>query len=53
MQANGAEMLRLACRFAIKDGVEICAPVKSFCQKVFCLLDVLQPCGAIVRIQRT
>ena len=27
MQGNGAEMLRLACCFAIKDGVEICAPV--------------------------
>jgi DNA polymerase I len=27
MQANGAEMLRLACCFGIKDGVEICAPI--------------------------
>jgi DNA polymerase I len=27
MQANGAEMLRLACCFAVKDGVEVCAPV--------------------------
>jgi hypothetical protein len=27
MQANGAEMLRLACCFAIELGVEVCAPV--------------------------
>jgi DNA polymerase-1 len=27
MQGNGAEMLRLACCFAVKAGVEICAPV--------------------------
>jgi DNA polymerase I-like protein with 3'-5' exonuclease and polymerase domains len=27
MQANGAEMLRLACCLGIKNGVEICAPV--------------------------
>jgi DNA polymerase I len=27
MQANGAEMLRLACCFGIKAGVEICAPI--------------------------
>jgi DNA polymerase family A len=27
MQANGAEMLRLACIFAIEDGIEVCAPV--------------------------
>jgi hypothetical protein len=27
MQANGAEMLRLACCFGIRAGVEICAPV--------------------------
>jgi DNA polymerase I len=27
MQANGAEMLRLACCFAIEDGIEVCAPV--------------------------
>jgi DNA polymerase I len=27
MQGNGAEMLRLACCFAVKDGVEVCAPV--------------------------
>lgn len=27
MQANGAEMLRLACCFAIERGVEVCAPV--------------------------
>ena len=27
MQANGAEMLRLACCFGIKAGIEICAPV--------------------------
>jgi len=27
MQANGAEMLRLACSLGIERGVEICAPV--------------------------
>ena len=27
MQANGAEMLRLACIFATENGVEVCAPV--------------------------
>lgn len=27
MQANGAEMLRLACIFAIERGVKVCAPV--------------------------
>lgn len=27
MQANGAEMLRLACRFATEQGVRVCAPV--------------------------
>lgn len=27
MQANGAEMLRMACIFGIEDGVGICAPV--------------------------
>jgi hypothetical protein len=27
MQANGAEMLRLACIFAAENGVEVCAPV--------------------------
>jgi DNA polymerase-1 len=27
MQGNGAEMLRLACCFAIESGIEICAPV--------------------------
>lgn len=27
MQANGAEMLRLACTYAIKDGIKVCAPV--------------------------
>jgi hypothetical protein len=27
MQANGAEMLRLACCLAIERGVEVCAPV--------------------------
>jgi DNA polymerase I len=27
MQANGAEMLRLACCLAIESGIEICAPV--------------------------
>jgi len=27
MQANGAEMLRLACYFGIKAGIEICAPI--------------------------
>jgi DNA polymerase I len=27
MQANGAEMLRLACCFAIEMGIEVCAPV--------------------------
>lgn len=27
MQANGAEMLRLACIFAFKTGLELCAPV--------------------------
>jgi DNA polymerase I len=27
MQANGAEMLRLACSFATERGVEVCAPV--------------------------
>jgi hypothetical protein len=27
MQANGAEMLRLACCFAIERGIEVCAPV--------------------------
>jgi len=27
MQANGAEMLRLACCFAIEGGIEVCAPV--------------------------
>ena len=27
MQGNGAEMLRLACCFAVKAGVEVCAPV--------------------------
>jgi DNA polymerase-1 len=26
-QANGAEMLRLACIFAIEDGIRVCAPV--------------------------
>ena len=27
MQANGAEMLRLACCFATEQGVRVCAPV--------------------------
>jgi hypothetical protein len=27
MQANGAEMLRLACCFGTERGIEICAPV--------------------------
>ena len=27
MQANGAEMLRLACCFGTETGIEICAPV--------------------------
>jgi DNA polymerase-1 len=27
MQANGAEMLRLACCLGIEGGIEICAPV--------------------------
>jgi hypothetical protein len=27
MQANGAEMLRLACCFATEIGIEVCAPV--------------------------
>ena len=27
MQANGAEMLRLACCLAIERGVKVCAPV--------------------------
>ncbi len=27
MQANAAEMMRLACRNAIRDGVKICMPV--------------------------
>jgi hypothetical protein len=27
MQANGAEMLRLACILAVEDGLELCAPV--------------------------
>jgi hypothetical protein len=27
MQANGAEMLRLACCFAVERGVQICAPI--------------------------
>ena len=27
MQANGAEMLRLACCFAVEQGVRVCAPV--------------------------
>jgi hypothetical protein len=27
MQANGAEMLRLACTYLIEEGIEVCAPV--------------------------
>ena len=27
MQANGAEMLRVACCLAIERGIEVCAPV--------------------------
>jgi hypothetical protein len=27
MQANGAEMLRLACCFLVEAGIELCAPV--------------------------
>ena len=27
MQANGAEMLRLACRLATERGIEVCAPI--------------------------
>lgn len=27
MQANGAEMMRLACCFAVGDGIKICMPV--------------------------
>ncbi len=27
MQANGAEMLRLACCFLVEDGIHVCAPV--------------------------
>ena len=27
MQANGAEMLRLACCLATEQGIEVCAPV--------------------------
>ena len=27
MQANGAEMLRLACCFATEEGIAVCAPV--------------------------
>lgn len=27
MQANGAEMMRIACILAVEDGIEVCAPV--------------------------
>jgi hypothetical protein len=27
MQANGAEMLRIACFFAVEEGIKVCAPV--------------------------
>src|SRR5204862_5219938 len=27
MQANGAELLRLACCFAVESGIRVCAPV--------------------------
>ena len=31
MQANGAEMLRLACCLATERGIEVCAPVHDAC----------------------
>jgi DNA polymerase I len=41
MQANGAEMLRLACCLAIERGLEICAPIH----------DALLVCAPIDRIE--
>ena len=41
MQANGAEMLRLACCLATERGVEVCAPVH----------DAILICAPIDRIE--
>jgi DNA polymerase I len=40
MQANGAEMLRLACIMATEEGIEVCAPVHD-ALLVVAPLDVL------------
>jgi hypothetical protein len=42
MQANGAEMLRLACCLATERGIEVCAPVH----------DAILICAPITRIER-
>ena len=50
MQANGAEMLRLACCFAIERGVRICAPVHDAILIEAPLEDID---GAVVMAQQT
>ena len=40
MQANGAELLRLACCFATERGIQVCAPVHDavlICAPLYCL----------------
>ena len=48
MQANGAEMLRLACCIATEEGVEICAPVHD---AVLILARIDQIDAAVNRMQ--
>ena len=43
MQANGAEMLRLACCLATERGIEVCAPVH----------DALLICAPLDRLTQT
>ena len=51
MQANGAEMLRLACCLGIERGIEICAPVHDavlICAPLDRLNPTLRPCSGIM-----
>ena len=44
MQANGAEMLRLACVYLMQAGITVCAPVHD-ALLIEAPLDVLEPCA--------
>src|SRR5262245_66182489 len=56
MQANGAEMLRLACCIGIEQGIEICAPVHDavlICAPFKCLdADVVRMQEAMFEASR-